>query len=116
LQEFVAAAGFEPTIALGVSRVVSERLTIAGDVRQRLGDSSIEMVPATHVGAGVEYRALPSVPLRAGLAYVDDGYQVAGGAGVDFGPVGIAAGLMRRSTDLGVDTVVMVTLISTMSR
>jgi hypothetical protein len=58
----------------------------------------------------------PRIPVRAGIAYVEGGYQLTGGAGVDFGAVGIAASIARRETGLGVDTIVMLTLISTMSR
>ena len=115
LKSFVDDAGFGPVIALGLARAAA-RLTVTGDFRRRLKDSSIEVAPATHLGIGAEYQLMPRVPLRGGVAYVDGGYQIAGGAGFDFGPVSIAVSAMRRDTDLGVDTITMFTLISTMSR
>ena len=116
LREFVEDARFAPTLAVGLSRLVDARLTVTGDFRKRLGDSRIELAPPTHVGVGAEYLLVPRVPLRGGLAYTNGGYQIAGGVGVDFGPISLAASLMRRDTDLGVDAIAMFTLISTMSR
>jgi hypothetical protein len=116
LKDFVEDARFPPMIAVGLSRIVSHRLTVTGDFRRRLRDSSIEIAPPTHLGIGAEYLVVPRVPLRGGVAYVDGGYQMAGGVGADFGPLSIAVSLMRRDTDLGVDTITMFTLISTMSR
>ncbi len=116
LKDFVDDARFAPMIAVGLSRIVNDRLTFTGDFRRRLRDSSIALAPPTHLGFGAEYLALPRGALRGGVAYVDGGYQVAGGAGADFGPVSIAVSVMRRDTDLGVDTITMFTLISTMSR
>ena len=116
LKDFVEDARFAPVLAVGLSRIVSQRLTVTSDFRQRLRESSIDLAPPTHLGIGAEYLLVPRVPLRGGVAYIDGGYQIAGGAGADFGPVSVAISLMRRDTDLGVDTITMLTLISTMSR
>ena len=116
LRDFVEEARFAPVLAVGLARIINERLTVTGDFRQRLRATSIELSPATHLGVGAEYVIVPRVPVRGGIAYVNGGYQIAGGAGVDFGPISIAASVMRRDTDLGVDTITMLTLISTMSR
>jgi hypothetical protein len=116
LKEFVEDARFTLQIAAGMSYGATSQLTITGDFRTRLGGSTLAFVPATHLGAGAEYRALPMVLLRSGVAYVEGGYQIAGGVGVDFGPVSVAASVARRDTELGIDTITMFTLISTTSR
>ncbi len=116
LKAFASGADFEPNLAVGLSYVANGRLTLTGDFRTRLSESTMSIDPDTHLGVGAEYLPVPRIPLRAGLAYVEGGYQVAAGIGVDFGPVSIAASLARRDTDLGVDTITMFTLISTTSR
>ena len=116
LQEFVEDARFGPVLAAGLAYAATRELLLSADFRRQLTHSSLEIAPTTHLGVGAEYLLQPRVPVRAGIAYVEGGYQLTGGAGVDFGPVGIAASIARRDTDLGVDTIVMLTLISTLSR
>ena len=114
LQEFVEEADFEPVIATGAAFQATPSITVAADFRVRLGESTLGLVPRTHIGAGAEFRMLRMLPLRAGVALVDGGYQIAGGFGLNLGPVGLAASIARRDTDLGADTISMLTLISTM--
>ena len=85
LRKFIDAARFEPVLAAGASYVMLPNLRLTGDLRTRLGDSTMELVPAAHVGVGAEYVPHDMLPLRAGIAYVSGGYQIAGGLGVNFG-------------------------------
>jgi hypothetical protein len=116
LQELVRNAHFKPSLALGLSFLANQQLTLTGDFRTQLSESTLAAGPDTHLGVGAEYLPTPRIPLRAGVAYVEGGYQIAGGVGANFGPVSIAVSLARRSTDLGIDTITMFTLISTTSR
>lgn len=100
---------FEPLLAVGIAYRASPALTVSGDVRHRFGDG-IELGPGTHAGAGIEYRALPVLPLRAGAAYVTDGYQLSAGAGLELGAFSLTAAAARRSTDLGTDVIGMLAL------
>lgn len=107
---------FKPVIALGAMYNVSQKLRATGDVR--IGsDEGIQTGPATHAGAGLEYRLMSWLPLRVGAAYVkmseeNTGTQLGGGIGIDLAGFNLAASAQHRSTDLGHDTIVMITLLS----
>lgn len=113
LRALANEAKFKPVLAAGVAYEVSKRLTISGDVRARAGDTTLQDDPRFHIGVGSEVRAIPLVPLRAGVALISGGYQLGGGVGLNLGPVNLAASVLRRTSDLGTDLVTMLTLLST---
>ncbi|MGQ0563387.1 MAG: hypothetical protein ACT443_16140 [Gemmatimonadota bacterium] len=116
LRQLVEDAKFKPTIGAGFALEATSQLTLSGDLRARTGDSMLEDEPKLHLGAGAEFRALPILPIRVGVAYVTEGYQIGGGVGLNLGPLNIAASIAQRKTDLGKDTISMFTLISTTGR
>jgi hypothetical protein len=107
---------FKPVIALGGGYQVNNRLK--ADVDARFGsDGGISADPKTHLGAGVEYKLLSFLPVRVGgaiLKFNDDssGSQIGGGIGLNLAGFNLAASAQHRSTDLGHDTIVMLTILS----
>lgn len=116
LRQLAEDATFKPTLAAGVAFQASPKFTVSSDVRARLGDTTLEVDPKLHLGAGAEFRVLPLLPLRAGVAIVTGGFQFGGGVGVELGPLNLAASVARRKSDLGSDTITMITLLSTTGR
>lgn len=111
LRTYVAEHRWKPRLVGGVAVAYSERLTLAGDVRVRLGDSTLDPEPGLHIGGGAEL-ALPILSLQAGGAVVSDGYQIGGGFGLDLGPLNLGASVLRRDVGGGTGVVAMLTLMS----
>lgn len=109
---------FHPVYAAGVAFSPSRRLLFAGDLRVT-DDGGMDAGPTRHIGAGTQFRAVPWLPLRAGLAAIqlgsgNTGYQLGGGLGVDMGAVTLASSVSLRDTNrFGTETALMVTLIGT---
>jgi hypothetical protein len=83
LRDVVASQAFRPALAIGVAMRMTGALTVTADMKtQTGGDEAIVIGPRSHFGVGAEFRVLPFVPLRAGVASVTDGWQAAVGAGV----------------------------------
>lgn len=83
LREIVAAQRFKPALAVGAAMRLTDALTLTADMRtQTGGDAAIAIGPRSHFGLGAEFRVVPMVPLRAGVASITDGWQAAVGAGV----------------------------------
>lgn len=97
-----------PTLAIGAAYTGLPFLTLAADVRQRLGDDGITLGEKTHVGAGAELRIIPFLPVRAGIASVTGGTRFSAGAGLELGIVNLQASAQfndiqgRNDTALGV--------------
>ena len=73
----------KPTIAVGLGYDWRKDVTVSADARQQMGgDQSIVIGPKTSVGAGVEYRGIPALSLRAGADYITGGTAIAFGAGL----------------------------------
>lgn len=108
IHERLDELGFAPL--LGASGAVEfGRAQVVADVRRRLTDG-LSAEPATHVGAGVVYRPVDFLPLRAGLAYVSGGYRLGAGVGLQTGGVSLdLAGGVRR-TEWGRDYLAALTL------
>ena len=81
LRARVAAMKFKPVIAAGMSFDWLPKMTVSADVRQQAGDG-IEVGPKSLIAAGVEYRIIPFIPLRAGVSTMTGGFGVSGGLGV----------------------------------
>lgn len=111
LKRFVEDRTFAPELALGVALDPTERITLAGDLRSRLGSPGIDRTPAFHVGVGGEVR-WSVLSVRAGGAVRGDGYQLSGGIGASLGPARIGTALLLRNGELGTDLVGMLTLFS----
>ena len=99
LADAVTALRYHPALALGVAMRAGSRLTLSGDVRQHFGDG-MNAEPKTHVGAGVEFRPIGLLPLRAGAAAITGGYQLSGGFGLQLGWFNLSASAARRRSDL----------------
>ncbi len=84
LRNAVDGLGFRPKVILDGAYRVRPDLDVTGEFRHRFGDG-LRLEEKTHLGAGAEYRPAKRLPLRAGLAVVDGGMQLAGGAGIAFG-------------------------------
>lgn len=83
LRDIVAAQAFKPAVAIGVAMRLTGALTLTADMKtQTGGDAAIAVGPRSHFGVGAEFRVLPMVPLRAGVASITDGWQAAVGAGL----------------------------------
>lgn len=83
MREAVAAHTFKPALAIGLAMRMTNAVTLTADLKtQTGGDKAIVIGPRSHFGVGAEFRVLPMVPLRAGVASVTDGWQAAIGAGV----------------------------------
>jgi hypothetical protein len=98
LLDRVAELKFKPTLALGVAFDVTEVLTLTGDYHKRFGEG-IEVGPELHVGAGLEFRGIPFLPLRAGFAKITDGFQYGGGLTLALGPIYLSGAVARQKGD-----------------
>jgi hypothetical protein len=63
--------------------------------------TGLSMSERTHVGVGAQIRLLSFVPLRAGAAYITDGYLLTAGSGIELGAVNISASVQDRHTPRG---------------
>jgi hypothetical protein len=112
LRDAIAAEKFAPTLGAGLAFRRSSSLLLTIDARRQLGgDETIVIGPKTHVGVGVESRALRVLPLRAGAAYVTGGWQAAAGTGLRLGAFELAASYALRQTDAGRGSGLMVNVV-----
>lgn len=98
LLERVNDLRYEPVVAAGVAVQPSPRLLLSADARSA-ARGGMELEHVAHVGVGAEYRALPQLPVRAGVAVLDGGYRAAGGVGLQLG--GLEAAVAAGVRDLG---------------
>jgi hypothetical protein len=83
LRDIVDGQKYKPAISLGAALKISNALTLTGDIKKSLGsDESIIIGPRSRFGFGAEFRILPMLPLRAGIASVSDGWQAGAGFGL----------------------------------
>jgi hypothetical protein len=116
LRALVEDATFSPWFSAGAALEHSPQLRFTADLRFG-GTAGMQTRAPIHAGAGVEYLALPWLPLQAGAAFVsygDDraGGQVTAGAGALLGSFRLSAAGGVRSTGLGRETMLMVSLLS----
>ncbi len=86
---------FKPEFAVGIAHR-GDNYTLAADASAR-AEGGIDIGPKTHLGVGAEYRAIPLLSLRAGVAAITDGAQAAAGLGLKLGPAEIGFGMSVRS-------------------
>lgn len=92
LRAKVAAQKFAPAFRAGAAMDLTSSLTLTSDIRfSGGGPDAIAIGPKTMLGVGAEWRVLPFVPLRAGVAAISDGWQ--GGAGLGLRFLGYELGL-----------------------
>ena len=117
LRELISEMKYRPNVAAGGAYQFSDKLLLSADARTRLGDVGIgeglDDGPDFQVGVGAEYKVTSRVPLRAGVALINGGVQLATGIGVSVGAFDLSASIMKRDAELGSDIVTMFTLIST---
>jgi hypothetical protein len=83
LRDIVAAQAFKPAFTIGAALKVTSSLTLTADMKKTFGgDEAIVIGPKSRFGIGAEWRVLPFIPLRAGVASVTDGWQAGAGVGV----------------------------------
>lgn len=116
LKQLVEDAKYKPSIAAGIAFESSPKLTVSADLRTRTGESTIAEEPKLHAGIGAEFRVIPLLPIRGGVALTTGGYQIGGGLGLNLGPLNLAASVARRKDDVATGNVLMLTLISTTGR
>ncbi|HSJ26402.1 MAG TPA: hypothetical protein VK929_17105 [Longimicrobiales bacterium] len=107
---------FQRNLALGVLYRHNPRLMISADARHGSTDG-LATRPPMHVGAGLEYRLLPWLPVQAGAAMVRlrdarEGAQFAGGMRIEVGSFELSASAGRREVGGGGETMFMVSLLS----
>ena len=107
LKEIVAAQAFKPRFSVGMAFSPMGSLTLTADMKAATGgDDAIVIGPKSHFGVGAEWRVIPVIPLRAGVASVTDGWQAGAGAGIRVMgyELGISGAIRRRgeATERGV--------------
>lgn len=99
LRDIVEAQKFGQSIGLGAALNVMSSLTLTVDMKTQLGDeNAIVIGPKSRFGVGVEWRLLPFLPIRGGVASITDGWQAGLGAGLRFlgYELGISTGIRSR--------------------
>jgi hypothetical protein len=100
LRAIVAAQAFAPATAVGAALKLTKSLTVTADLKMHFGsDDAIIIGPKSRVGVGAEWRLLPFLPLRAGVASVTDGWQA--GAGVGLRLLGFELGMSSSIRQIG---------------
>jgi hypothetical protein len=100
MREWLDAQRFKPTLAAGAAYRLTRALLVTADVRHQLGDG-LHVAEQTHAGVGAELRAIPFIPLRVGVAKMSGGWALAGGTGVELGPVNLTISGQDRHTTQG---------------
>lgn len=99
LREIVTNQRFKPAVTLGAAFKVMSTLTLTADMKQSFGgDEAIVIGPKSRFGVGAEWRPLPFLPLRGGVASVTDGWQAGAGVGLRFlgYEFGVSTSIRRR--------------------
>jgi hypothetical protein len=104
LRDIVAAQRFKPAIAIGAAYKPMSSLTLTADMKKYTGgDEAIVFGPKSRFGVGAEWRVLPFIPLRAGIASISDGWQAGAGVGVHVlgYELGVSTSIVRRGQATG---------------
>lgn len=94
IRTLVANDKFKPIITAGLAYELADGLTFSADMRQR-ADDGIVIGPKTQVAGGLELR-VPNLALRAGGAYVTDGWAASGGFSLSFSQMDLGVGASVR--------------------
>ena len=99
LRDIVLNERFKPAINLSAAFAVTSFLTVTGDYHKQSGGvEAISIGPTQRMGVGAELRILPFVPIRAGVASLNDGWQAGAGVGLRFFgyELGVSGSVRRR--------------------
>ena len=99
---------YAPVVALGGLWTVSQRTRVVADLRKRMADGGMYVGESWHVGAGVERRVAPVLPLRLGGSVAGGALRLTAGVGLEIGPANFALSMARRMTG-GTEQVTAVT-------
>ena len=112
LKDLVTAQKFTPAITFGAAFQLTSRLTLTADMKTVTGgDEAIVIGPKSRFGVGAEFRYVPFIPIRAGVASVTDGWQAGLGAGVRLAGVEIGAATSIRRRGAATESGLMVGVI-----
>ena len=100
MRDWLSAQRYKPALAAGVAFQATRALLVTADLRHELGDG-MRLAERTHTGIGAELRAIPFVPLRVGVSTAADGWALAGGLGIEVGPVNLTLSGQDRHTTNG---------------
>lgn len=100
MRDWLGAQRFKPALSAGVAFQATRALVLTADLRHELGDG-MRVGDRTHTGFGAELRAIPFVPLRVGVSTVTGGWALAGGTGIEVGPVNLTLSGQDRHTRNG---------------
>ena len=96
LQDTVLAQSFDPVLILGAAYRVSEKLAVTADLRKDTGEALV-LGNGSHVGLGVEFRAISFLALRGGMARAGGAGQFAAGFGLVLGPVNLSGAYLTET-------------------
>lgn len=99
LRDIVDAQGYKPALTLGAAFNVMPSLTLTADMKTSTGgDDAITIGPKSRMGVGAEWRIIPFLPIRAGVASVTDGWQAGAGIGLRLlgYELGVSSSVRRR--------------------
>lgn len=99
--------GYDPVLTIAGAVRPDETLTLTADFRRQFG-AGLDLGPRTHVGIGAQFRPTPNLPVRAGVALVSGGAELAGGIGLELGSFELAGSAAYRSADIGSGVIGMV--------
>ena len=112
LKSAISNYKFKPTMLAGLAYEWRKDVTLSADVRQQMGgDDAIVIGPKTSLGAGVEYRGIPTLSLRGGANYITGGSAFSFGAGFRFGHYELGGAIALQQGD-NKGTSVFVNLLS----
>jgi hypothetical protein len=113
IRQAVSAYQLKPSLAVGIAHDYSKDVTVTVDLQQQFGDEAAMLIgPKTQVGAGVEYRGLSALPLRAGASYITNGFAVSGGTSLHLGSSELGLGVRYRSLSGSSDIGLMFSLLA----
>jgi hypothetical protein len=116
LRQAVEDYTFQPNYAAGALYRWSRALLVSADARFGSTDG-LATRPSGHVGAGLEYRLLPWLPVQVGAAHVRlrdqrEGVQFGGGLRLELGSFDVSGSAARRNVGEAGETLIMLTLLS----
>jgi hypothetical protein len=112
LRDLVTAQKFTPAITIGGAFRLTSRLTLTADMKTVTGgDEAIVIGSKLRYGVGAEFRYIPFIPIRAGVASVTDGWQAGIGAGIHLLGLEISAATSIRRRGAATESGVMLGVI-----
>jgi hypothetical protein len=104
LRGLIGEAKYTPTLAIGVAYTPFRMITVAADLKQKIGSSTLELGPDTQIGVGAELRLIPFIPFRAGLTTIGSGMRYSAGLALEFGFLNLQVAGQLQQADGRADT------------